>query len=317
MAISEVLKLMKVTVAIPTHNRAYYLNQTLEGLMHQDYAKSELEILVIDNNSTDSTFATVQGYKDSAIPVRYIKEKRQGLDYARNCAVEASRGEIIIFADDDILVKPDWVSAMCDAFIKDKENKIGAVGGEVIPVFPEGLPAWIKEWHSPLAFRENLGPLHAKDSPMGANLAFRKSVFSELGLFSTALDRSAGNYFSGGDSEMVRRVRNAGLEVWFAPAAAVKHQMPASRTTFKYASKHAFDSARSRVVDRANQPGKFSYLISRLTANLLKAILLSIVGVLGLLTLKLGTSKKYWVRSWRSCGYVYQAIRSLLGFKPL
>ena len=316
MAISEVLKLMKVTVAIPTHNRAYYLNQTLEGLMHQDYAKSELEILVIDNNSTDNTFATVQGYKDSAIPVRYIKEKRQGLDYARNCAVEASRGEIIIFADDDILVKPDWVSAMCDAFIKDKENKIGAVGGEVIPVFPEGLPAWIKEWHSPLAFRENLGPLHDKDSPMGANLAFRKSVFSELGLFSTALDRSAGNYFSGGDSEMVRRVRNACLEVWFAPAAAVKHQMPASRTTFKYASKHAFDSARSRVVDRANQPGKFSYLISRLTANLLKAILLSIVGVLGLLTLKLGTSKKYWVRSWRSCGYVYQAIRSLLGFKP-
>ena len=306
---------MKVTVAIPTHNRAFYLNQTLDGLMLQDYENSQIEILVIDNNCTDNTKAVVEAYNNSKILVRYIKETRQGLDHARNCAVEASTGDIIIFGDDDILVNPNWVSTMTAAFLADSENKIGAVGGEVIPVFPEGLPEWIKEWHAPLGFRKELGPLKPKDCPMGANLAFRKSVFASLGLFSTALDRSAGNYFSGGDSEMIRRVRSAGLEVWFSPDGAVKHQMPASRTTYKYVSKHAFDSARSRVIDRSNQPGKMTYLITRLLANILKVILLGLVGILGLIFFRLGTAKKYWVRSWRSCGYVYQACRCLLGLK--
>ena len=54
---------------------------------------------------------------------------------------------------------------------------------------------------------------------------------------------------------MIRRIRAAGLEVWFVPEAAVRHQMPSSRTTFAYARRHAFDSARSRVIDRAALPG--------------------------------------------------------------
>ena len=75
---------MKVTVAIPTHNRAFYLNQTLDGLMLQDYENSQIEILVIDNNCTDNTKAVVEAYNNSKILVRYIKETRQGLDHARN-----------------------------------------------------------------------------------------------------------------------------------------------------------------------------------------------------------------------------------------
>ena len=69
-------------------------------------------------------------------------------------------------------------------------------------------------------------------------------VFKKLGSFHTALDRSGKNLFGGGDTDMIRRVRSAGFEVWFAPAAVVRHQLPASRTTFRYATRHAFDSAR-------------------------------------------------------------------------
>ena len=61
---------------------------------------------------------------------------------------------------------------------------------------------------------------------------------------------------------MIRRIRAAHMEVWFVPSAAVRHQMPASRTTFRYAARHAFDSARSRVIDRAGQPESRRYLFS-------------------------------------------------------
>jgi hypothetical protein len=183
----------------------------------------------------------------------------------------------------------------------------------VIPVFPDGLPEWVREWHAPLAFRADTGPLEAKHSPMGANLALPKWVFEKLGPFHTALDRAAGNYFSGGDSEMVRRVREAGLKVWFSPAAAVKHQMPASRTTFRYAARHAFDSARSRVIDRAGQPGAGGYLAGRLVGNVAKAIGFAVLALVNAIVFRTGPAKQALVRAWRSCGYLYQIPRSMCG----
>jgi hypothetical protein len=200
---------------------------------------------------------------------------------------------------------------MAVPLLADPAEKIGAVGGEVIPVFPDGLPDWVSEWHAPLAFRADIGPLEPRHSPLGANLAFPKWVFTRLGPFHTALDRAAGNYFSGGDSEMIRRVHAAGLEVWFSPAAAVKHQMPASRTTFRYARRHAFDSARSRVIDRARQPGAPGYLIGRFFANAGKAVGFCLLAALNALILRTGSVKKSLVRAWRSCGYLYQIPRSL------
>ena len=301
---------IKVTVAIPTYNRADFLRQTLAGVAIQQFPRDHFEVLVIDNNSRDHTRSVVDEFAHARPAPRYILETQQGLDYARNRAIAEARGDVILFGDDDILVQPDWIAQMSAPLLADQREEIGAIGGEVIPVFPDGLPDWVREWHAPLAFRTDTGPLEPRDSPMGANLAFPKWVFDRLGPFHTALDRAAGNYFSGGDSEMIRRVRAAGLEVWFAPAAAVKHQMPASRTTFRYARRHAFDSARSRVIDRAGQPGAAGYLAGRLVANLAKALGYSFLALINILVLRTGAAKKSLVRAWRSCGYLYQIPRS-------
>lgn len=304
---------LKVTVAIPTYNRADFLRQTLAGIVAQQFPREHFEILVIDNNSTDHTRAVVEEFAQSKPAPRYVRETLQGLDHARNRAIAESQAEIILFGDDDILMRPDWIVQMVVPLLADTDHRIGAVGGEVIPVFPDGLPEWVKEWHSPLGFRPDAGPLPAKHSPMGANLAFPMWVFEDLGRFHTALDRAAGNYFSGGDSEMIRRVRKAKLEVWFAPGGAVKHQMPKSRTTFKYAARHAFDSARSRVIDRAGQKDAKSYLLGRYFANAAKALGFALLAVLNGIIFRTGAAKKALVRAWRSCGYLYQIPRSLRG----
>lgn len=307
-------KTCKVTVAIPTYNRADFLRQTLAGIAAQQFPRDHFEVLVIDNNSRDHTRRVVEEFAAARPAPRYILETRQGLDYGRNRAIAEARGDIILFADDDILVQPDWIAQMAVPLLADAaDRKIGAVGGEVIPVFPDGLPDWVREWHAPLRFRADTGPLEVRHCPMGANLAFPKWVFDELGVFHTALDRAAGSYFSGGDSEMIRRVRAAGLEVWFSAAAAVKHQMPASRTTFRYAARHAFDSARSRVIDRAGQRGAAGYLAGRLFANLAKALGFALLALVNGVVFRTGAAKKALVRAWRSCGYLYQIPRSMFG----
>ncbi len=303
----------KVTVAIPTYNRAEFLRQTLAGLATQHFPRDHFEVIVIDNNSRDHTRTVVEEFASAHPAPRYIHEPQQGLDYARNRAIAEARGDVIVFGDDDILVQPDWLAQISVPLLADTARRIGAVGGEVIPVFPDGLPDWVREWHAPLAFRPDLGPAGPKQSPMGANLAFPKWVFEQLGPFHTALDRAAGNYFSGGDSEMIRRVRAAGLEVWFAPGAAVQHQMPASRTTFPYAARHAFDSARSRVIDRIGQRGASGYLAGRFAANVVKALGFALLALLNGIIFRRGAAKKALVRAWRSCGYLYQIPRSLVG----
>ena len=303
---------LRATVAICTYNRAALLRRTLDCLARQDYPRDALEVLVIDNNSTDDTRSVVASFSGAATAPRWILETRQGLNHARNRAVAEAQGEIIVFGDDDILVAPDRVGQIVAPFAE-ASRRIGCVGGEVVPEFPDGAPDWVSQGHSPLAFRPDAGPLPPSQSPMGANFAFPRWVFAEHGPFSAALDRRGRSLLGGGDTEMIRRVRAAGLEIWFAPAAAARHQMPASRTTFRYAARHAFDSARSRVIERAEKPGSTGYLASRLLANAAKVPGFAVLALLNALVLRTGGAKKALVRAWRSCGYIYQIPRSLLG----
>jgi glycosyltransferase involved in cell wall biosynthesis len=303
---------IRLTVALPTYNRAGLLRQALAGITRQDFPDDRYEVIVIDNNSHDDTGAAVAAFAAARPAPRHLLETRQGLDHARNRAIAEARGEIIVFADDDILVGPGWLRELTAPLLADTARRIGAVGGEVIPVFPDGLPPWIAEWHGPLAFRTAAGPLSPLQTPMGANLAFPRWVFATHGPFSTTLDRQGQALFSGGDGEMIRRLRAAGLEIWFVPAARVLHQLPASRMTFRYASRHAFDSARSRVVDRICQGGAFGYLASRFLGNLFKAPSFLVLALLSLMVLRTGDTKKSLVRAWRSCGYLYQILRSAM-----
>jgi glycosyltransferase involved in cell wall biosynthesis len=309
---------LRVTVAVITFNRSEYLKETLAGLVRQDYPAGCWELLVIDNNSTDDTRDVVASFMASMPSPRWILEERAGLDNGRNRAVQEAGGEIIALVDDDIIVKPDWLPQLVAPFLADSARAIGVVGGEVVPIFPDGIPDWLKGSHKPLRFRPDAGRLQPDQAPMGANFAFPKWVFDRLGGFDTELDRRGALLFGGGDAEMVRRVRAAGFEAWFAPGASVLHQIPAGRLTLRYALRHAFDSARSRVVDKARiqrNAGRSAlpFLLSRAAGSVCKlAWFLAAAGVLAVV-LRGGPAKRALVRAWRCCGYLCQIARSAAG----
>lgn len=308
----------RVTVALITYNRSRFLKETLETVVNQDFATEDWELLVIDNNSTDDTAAVVAAFAGHQPAPRRVLETQQGLDHGRNRAVAEARGEIVVLADDDILVEPSWLRELVAPLLSDPAGTIGVVGGEVVPVFPDGLPAWLGDAHRPMGFRKDAGPLPDGQTPMGANFAFPKRVLDRLGAFDTHLDRKGGKLFGGGDSEMIRRVRRAGLAVWFAPAAAVRHQMPAGRLTFAYATCHAFDSARSRVADRTRDlkeraRSPVGFWLSRAGGSLVKLVLQLLLAAACALVLNTGAAKRALVRAWRCCGYLTQIARSAVG----
>jgi hypothetical protein len=311
---------LRVTVAVITYNRSRQLRQALGGIMRQDYPADRWEILVIDNNSTDDTKDVVASFVTANPAPRRIMETRQGLDHGRNRAVEEARGDLVVLVDDDILMEPDWLSQLVAPFSSESAHKIGVVGGEVVPVFPDGVPVWLEGAHRPLAFRTDPGPLPADQAPMGANFAFPKWVFVRFGMFDTRLDRQGARLFGGGDSQMIRRLRSVGLEAWFVPGAKVLHQIPAERLTLVYALRHAFDSARSRVADqmrviRESGSTPLGYMASRAAGSAAKLVGFLLLAMVSMLVLCPGAARRALVRAWRCCGYLYQIARAAVG-KP-
>ncbi|HTU02850.1 MAG TPA: glycosyltransferase [Candidatus Sulfotelmatobacter sp.] len=309
---------LRVTVAIITYNRSRFLRQALAGIVRQDFPSDRWELLVIDNNSTDDTRDVVTAFVSANPAPRRVVETRQGLDFGRNRAVEEARGDLIVLVDDDILVETDWLAQLVAPFSSENAHKIGVVGGEVVPVFPDGIPAWLEGSHRPLGFRSEPGPLPPNQAPMGANFAFPKWVFVRFGMFDTRLDRQGSRLFGGGDSQMIRRLRTVGLEAWFVPGAKVLHQISAERLTLGYALRHAFDSARSRVADhvrilRESGGSAFGFMASRAAVCTIKLIGFLLLAVASMLALRSGAARRALVRAWRCCGYVFQIARTGVG----
>ena len=90
--------LNKVSIVMPTYNRAYCLQDTIQSVIDQTY--KEWELLVIDNMSSDGTKELVEGVRDSRI--RFLQVENRGvIAVSRNCGIDAASGEFIAFMDSD------------------------------------------------------------------------------------------------------------------------------------------------------------------------------------------------------------------------
>jgi GT2 family glycosyltransferase len=218
-----------VTVAVCTRDRTKHLARCLEGLRALGY--EHLDRLVVDNAPTsDDTAALVARYPE----VRYVREERPGLDWARNRAIAEARGELIAFTDDDVTVDPGWVGALVQAFA---DPEVMAVTGLVEPAELETPAQLLFEEYGGFgrgyerrAYRvhgeagERAARYHGGAGMFGtgANMAFRVSLFDRIGPFDPALDVGTVTN-GGGDLEMFFRTLKEGHTLVYEPAALVRH----------------------------------------------------------------------------------------------
>lgn len=121
---------MKISIIIQTYNRATLLDETLQTLVNQSYPKTDYEILVVDNCSTDHTKQIVEKYAECTDNhVSYLYEPRHGSHFARNGAVKCAKGDILYFTDDDILAEKDMLEQIVQPFVNDPQvvSATGAV----------------------------------------------------------------------------------------------------------------------------------------------------------------------------------------------
>ena len=226
---------MKVSVIVCTYNREDYILDALMSLKDQSADYSNYEVLLIDNNSNDRTplicmqFAQQKG----SLNYHYYKEPKQGLSHARNRGIELATGEIIAFIDDDAVASKHYIQEII-AFFNENEQ-VGAIGGRIFPKYETQKPVWMPNQLTPLFSIIDLGekniPFKSGKYPVGANMAFRKSVFNTCGNFNIALGRTGKNMLGGEEKDIFYRIISHSILVWYAAKPWVYHLVPQSRTT--------------------------------------------------------------------------------------
>jgi O-antigen biosynthesis protein len=221
-----------VSVAVCTRDRGGDLERCLEALLRLDPAP--LEIVVVDNApATSETRDLVQTHFRDA--VRYVLEPRPGLDWARNRAVLETRGDIIAFTDDDVLVEHGWVGVIAETFAASPD--VMAVTGLVAPAELESEAqhlfekyggfgrGFARHWYrrSECAGSPRPATHGAGAYGTGANMAFRRALFERIGGFAHELDVGTATN-GGGDLEYFFRVLREGFTLVYEPRAVVWHR---------------------------------------------------------------------------------------------
>jgi len=246
-----------VSIIICTYNRADSLQITLEGISRMIVPRNiDLEVLVVDNNSTDRTKEVIEKFnKDGFGYIGYIFERNQGLSFARNAGLDRAKGEIIIFTDDDVIVEPDWLIETVRTFY---EYDADCVGGKILPVWPGEKPTWLSETIENilalLDYGDTVRELKAEDPPLfGANVAFTRQMLRKTGYFNTTLGRKGDKLYCSEDTDMYERLIKLNGKIIYQPKSVVHHVISINRLKKRYFRKWHFDGG----VGQGNSLGRY------------------------------------------------------------
>lgn len=218
-----------ITVVIPTYGREEPLKDSIVDVLNQDYPN--YEVLVVDQSPTHKP--EIQAYLEevaSAGKIKWFRLNWASLPGARNYAIRRSSGEIILFIDDDVKLKPGFLAAHAKNYIQNPE--VGAVAGRVFDRMklgdsggdleieylpPEAMDPGIAWYHIDLV--HTIKPQQVLTA-RGCNMSFRREIFTKHGL---RFDERFGGSAVREESDFCLRFRQTGYKIWYDPEADLIH----------------------------------------------------------------------------------------------
>lgn len=231
--------MIRISLIIPTHNRAASLLRLLGSVARQTADPALWECLVVDNASTDDTAARFTAFAAAhpQLGLRMVREPQPGVSHARNCGVREARAELLAWADDDELLNEGFIAAYLDFF--DRHPEATVAGGGVIAEYTTGRPRWMSQYTempiaNPMDFGPTVRPFPRGRVPGGGNMAFRRAAALRCGGFDPALGRVGRELIGGEENDFFERMRRGGATIWYVPGAVIRHIIPPEKLTEDY-----------------------------------------------------------------------------------
>jgi len=227
-----------VSVLICTRDRTDSVRTTLNSLLECRYPTSRYEVIVVDNASADDSLSSMVAaeFAGGEVAVTVEPEPEPGLSHACNRGVAAASSDLVLFADDDVMLDRDWIAALAEPFV---DPRVGATSGMTLPdVLETPTQRWVEGFGGRTRVFEKrvfdladpppdrpLFPFTIGEFGAGRNMAFRRRPLLELGGFDTALGPGTLAH-DGDDVEALLRVLLSGRRIVHDPAAIVWHAHP-------------------------------------------------------------------------------------------
>ncbi len=201
---------MKVSVVIPAYNAARTIGEAVAHSLSQTKGSLQVELIVVDDGSTDDTAAVAE-----SAGATVIRQRNAGPAAARNRGWKSATGTFICFTDSDCIPAADWLENLLDGFT---DSQVGAVAGSYEIANPS---SWLARWvHQEIMERHKRMPSFIR--AFGSyNVAIPRHVLQATGGFDPVYRRASGE-----DNDLSYRIIKKGWRIAFRPQAKVAHFHP-------------------------------------------------------------------------------------------
>lgn len=244
--------MIKYSIIICSYNRVLLLTETIDSVLRVLGKRTDAEILIIDNKSTDLTPTLEEKYSSNKI-VKYFLETKQGLSHARNRGMEEATGEILVYLDDDVELVNNYFE-IADSVLSDKS--ISILGGKVLP-FNISIPTWLpKKYYFLVSVFDEGEYSKIVKYLMGANFMVRKIVADRIGGFNTRLGRNGNSLAGGEEIDFLNRAHSLQCIVYYTPDLIVHHKIN-DKLNENYVLTYSKELGKSeRIIDESISKGR-------------------------------------------------------------
>jgi glycosyltransferase involved in cell wall biosynthesis len=232
-----------ISVVICTYNRAELLTDSLQTLCEQTIKKSDYEVLVVDNNSQDSTANLTKTFCRNYSNITYFLETRQGLSHARNRGWQEAKGLYVAYVDDDCKMPSQWLKIAMKII-----DRIApaAFGGPAYAFYNSPKPYWWKDSYGSYEQSPVPRPLRPLEYLQGNNIFFRRKVLECMNGFDPGLGMSGKNLGYHEETELQRRIRRTMSHelIYYDPRLYVFHLVRPEQMTSRWILNSFFSSGR-------------------------------------------------------------------------
>ena len=214
-----------MTIVFATYNGARTLPGVLDAYCQITVPEGGWKLIVVDNASPDRSREIITSYRDR-LPLIYHYEGKPGKNAALNAAIPHFDGDLVVFTDDDVFPRPEWLVSIRAA--ADAHPSYTIFGGVILPRWEIPPPDWIMEWVPPDVVFGLTNPELTEGPTMpnrifGGNMAVRADVFKRGFRFDVSIGPRGANYAQGSETEFVRRLGKHKYAAWHVQNAVVEH----------------------------------------------------------------------------------------------